>query len=335
MLDDILMDFVAPIFIISLPRSGSTLTQKILTSHPGIASTAEPWVMLPFIYALKNQNDGIYTEYQHGLASTGIKDFIQELPAGMSDYYAAVREMATRLYAAATRGKASYFLDKTPRYQLIIDELMEIFPDAKFIFLWRNPLAIAASLLNSIGTKGRWDLYRYKIDLYKGIEMLIEAATSYSDRIIQIHYEDMVSNPSMVWRDVFSYLGLDYEPSILEDYAGVKFSGAMVGPPGAKAYDKISTQSIDSWTDAFRSPLRRAWARRYLAWIGDDRLQVMGYAREDILRTLHGSLDFNPARAISDAAFMTIGAAHAAFDLSGVKRQLRIAISGKRCYPAT
>lgn len=329
------MNFVAPIFIISSPRSGSTLTQKILTSHPGIASTAEPWLMLPFIYALKSQNDGIYTEYQQALSSTGIRDFIRELPAGMSDYYAAVREMSVRLYAAAAGEKASYFLDKTPRYQLIIDELMEIFPDAKFIFLWRNPLAIAASLLNSIGTKGRWDLYRYKIDLYKGVEKLVEAARSYSDRIIQIRYEDMVSNPSIVWRDVFSYLGLDYEPSILEDYAGVQFSGAMVGPPGAKSYDKISTESVDSWTDAFRSPLRRTWARRYLAWIGEERLRVMGYELEEITSKLNGSLNFDPSSLISDAVFMTIGAAHAPLDLSGLKRQMSCAISGKICYAAT
>ena len=43
---------VTPVFIFSLPRSGSTLTQRVLTAHDGVASAAEPWVLLPLLQPL-------------------------------------------------------------------------------------------------------------------------------------------------------------------------------------------------------------------------------------------------------------------------------------------
>jgi hypothetical protein len=330
---DAMPEAVSPIFILSLPRSGSTLTQKILASHPQIASAAEPWLLLPFVYALRSE--GIYTEYAQGSGSHAIREFVRELPAGVADYHCAIRDMALRLYTDSAGDNKTYFLDKTPRYHLIINEMMEIFPDAKFILLWRNPLAVAASMLRTWGKDGRWNLHRYKIDAYQGIENLVEAAALHADRMLQVRYEDMVSEPATAWRAIFSHLRLEFDPRVLEEYTSVQFAGSMVGPAGIKEFKEISTESIDDWTNAFRSPLRRMWARRYLEWIGEERLRVMGYAQADITRMLDGPLDFNPARVISDAVFMTIGAAHAAMDLSGLKRQLGTVISGKRCYAAT
>jgi hypothetical protein len=40
-----------PLFLLSLPRSGSTLAQRILAAHAGIATTSEPWILLPYLYA--------------------------------------------------------------------------------------------------------------------------------------------------------------------------------------------------------------------------------------------------------------------------------------------
>ena len=51
----------APIFVFSLPRSGSTLLQRVLMSHNDISSVAEPWILLPQIYSLKKE--GTLSEY--------------------------------------------------------------------------------------------------------------------------------------------------------------------------------------------------------------------------------------------------------------------------------
>jgi hypothetical protein len=54
-----------------------------------------------------------------------------------------VHDFGIDLYTRAA-GEARYFLDKTPRYHYVVDDLFRVFPEAKTIFLWRNPLAIVA-----------------------------------------------------------------------------------------------------------------------------------------------------------------------------------------------
>lgn len=322
-----------PIFIFSLPRSGSTLAQKILSSHPDVASLAEPWLLLPLVYALRDE--GIYTEYAQCLGGKAIREFIRELPAGEPDYYTAVGDFVRRLYGSAVGDGVPYFLDKTPRYHLILNEILDIFPGAKCILLWRNPLAIAASILDTWGKNGRWNLYRYKIDLYKGIENLVEAAKNRPERFIQINYEDMISNPAIVWPKIFSYLRLDYDPSVLDRYSAVTFSGSMGDPTGHKKFSGISTESIDRWRGTFDSRLRKAWARSYIEWLGSERLQIMGYEKKEILRELDGLSKFGLSKICSDALFMSIGALHAPIDMSGVKRGVKCLLSHRRCYAST
>ena len=153
------------IFLISQPRSGSTLTQKIMGSHSAIYTRSEPWIMLNPLYTLKK--DGVFTEYNKSLEYKANQDFIENLPHGGRDNYIQhLHKMYLSLYSEyLKKEKKSVFLDKTPRYYLIINELIEVFPEAKYILLIRNPLAVLGSIINS-WTKEDWHkLSQYKIDL--------------------------------------------------------------------------------------------------------------------------------------------------------------------------
>ena len=68
------------IFLISQPRSGSTLTQKIIGSHKDIYTRSEPWIMLHPLYSLKEE--GINAEYNKGQEYPATQDFINNLPNG-------------------------------------------------------------------------------------------------------------------------------------------------------------------------------------------------------------------------------------------------------------
>ena len=59
----------------------------------------------------------------------------------------------------------AYFLDKTPPYAHFLPELLRIFPEAKFVALWRNPLAVVASIVETF-CGGRWEPDRYPLSLY-------------------------------------------------------------------------------------------------------------------------------------------------------------------------
>jgi hypothetical protein len=116
-------------------------------NHSEIASLAEPWVMLPLVYATRKS--GIFAEYNQDWSSQAVNDFISVLPGGKATYQAELRDFVIQLYSKHCPNGESYFLDKTPRYYLIIEELAEIFPDAKFIFLFRNPVEILSSILST------------------------------------------------------------------------------------------------------------------------------------------------------------------------------------------
>lgn len=141
-----------PIFVFSLPRSGSTLLQRILGGHPEIVTTSEPWILLPFLYVLKES--GLFSEYGHSGCYKAVGDFFDGFPNGKDDYLKEVNCFTKKLYQKYINNEEKYFVDKTPRYSLIVDEIITTFPEAKVIFLWRNPLAIISSIIDTWGGGG-------------------------------------------------------------------------------------------------------------------------------------------------------------------------------------
>jgi len=261
-----------PVFLLSLPRSGSTLAQRILASHPAIATTAEPWILLPLLSSLRD--DGVYTAYNHRWFRRALVEFTAELPGGEADYAEAIRRFAVHLYERAANGRP-YFLDKTPRYHLVSRELLDVFPDARFVFLWRHPVAVAASISQTWG-RGRWNLYHFKADLYAGVDRLVDAYRGAGDRAFGIRYEDMIAAPHEVWPKVFAYLELDYDERFLREFATVRLQGSMKDPTGVVSYSSVTSEPLTKWHD-WLNPARRRWARAYLDWVGEERLRSMGY----------------------------------------------------------
>lgn len=272
-----------PLFLLSLPRSGSTLAQRILAAHGPIATASEPWILLPYLYTLRK--GGTYAEYNHGSLVEAIEDFCDVLPAGREDYLAEIRELALRLYGKASPDGARYFLDKTPRYHLISEEIVATFPEAKFVVLWRNPLAVVASIMET-WSGGRWNLYRFKVDLFDGIENLVSTSRRHGNNIHTIRYEDLVTNPTETWEGVFRYLDFAFEPSTMEQFSGIKLPGRMGDATGVEKYARISGDSLEGWKRTLNNPFRKAWCRRYLRWIGRDRLALMGYDLDALLTEL-------------------------------------------------
>lgn len=287
-----------PIFLLSLPRSGSTYVQRVLSSHKDIATTSEPWLLLPLLYATKPF--GTAAEYGHGTAFIGIQDFMTELANGPSDYRAAVRRFALDLYSKATAKHARYFLDKTPRYHFVAEELFELFPEGKFIFLWRNPIDIVASILAS-WSGGRWNLHRYQLDLRDGLASLVRARDRYRARSVAVRYEDLLQRGDATWAEVFDYLGLDFDPELLGRSDTVALKGRL-GDTGKPNLDPDGrSPSNEGKRMVLGNPFRKSWCRRYLTWIGQERLSGIGYDLETLLSELDDippSLRFLPSDSI-------------------------------------
>lgn len=264
---------VAPIFVLSLPRSGSTLVQRLLAAHDEISTTPEPWLLLPQIYAMRER--GIFAEYGQIPSARAIREFAARLPNGEHDYRDELRRFVLALYLKASEDNGSYFLDKTPRYHFIIHELVQLFPDAKYVYLWRNPLAVAASIIQT-WCAGKWKIERWRADLFDGLAHIVDAYER-STPSCAVRYEDLVMDPLTAWPPLFEYLQLPFDDSLLNSFGSVDLEGRMGDRTGSQRYDTISTAPIDKWRATVSNPMRKRWFRRYLEWIGERRLATMGY----------------------------------------------------------
>jgi hypothetical protein len=273
---------IQPIFIFSVSRSGSTLVQRIIAAHEGVATVSEPWLLLPYVYSFRR--GGVDAEYVHPLMVDAIADFCKELPRGSDDYRDELRDCVLRLYEKAAGENAGYFLDKSPPYCLVAAEIMDLFPDGKFIFLWRNPLSIVASMIET------WEPWRPTLspgDLFTGLPRLVAAFSEGATRAYSVRFEDLVAGDEAEWRRLTSYLGIEFEPDALRRFSEVALNGRMGDPTGVERYSTLSSEPSQKWKRTLANPLRRAWCRRYLRYLGNERLAVMGYDCERIIWELN------------------------------------------------
>lgn len=280
-----------------MPRSGSTLLQRILATSGQISTVAEPWILLPYIYTLKK--NGILSEYWHSKAVVAIKEFYEGYPNQKKDYVDELRQFVLNLYKKRACPKSKYFLDKTPRYHLICDEIIEMFPDGKFILLWRNPLAVASSIIHS-WANDKWKISLYYIDLYKGINKLLKISITNKPLVHTLKYETFIQNPSVELRKICDYLEINYTDQMLDSFKDVRFTGRMGDKIGTKKYNFMSKASLDTWKNTFNNPFRRYWARRYLSWIGKENLNIMGYDYFELKTELLNGKNFSFHFMVSD-----------------------------------
>jgi hypothetical protein len=283
---------IRPIFLFSITRSGSTLVQRVVAAHDGVATTSEPWLLLPYLYALRDR--GVTAEYTHGLSTAAIEDFCAELPNGVEDYRRELHDFVLRLYEKAAGPTATHFLDKTPPYYFIADEIMRLFPEAKFVFLWRNPLSIVASIVET-WHGGRWHATSHREDLFIGLPRLVATYRHNRPRAHAARFEDLVGGQEHHWRALMTYLEIPFDPLALERFSAVRLGGRMGDPTGVKQYATLSPESTVKWRSTLGNPLRKAWCRRYLRFLGTERLATMGYDGEQ----LAAELDLLPTTAAS------------------------------------
>ncbi len=253
------------------------MLQRILGSHSQIYTTSEPWVMLHPLYSMKTT--GIETEYSVDLAIRGLSEFLSQIDNGRTEYCEKMRQMYGSLYDRLLEptGK-KFFLDKTPRYYFIINELYDLFPDAKYIILIRNPLAVLMSVVDTWIKQDWFTLSRFKSDLLHAPGCLLKAITQLGDAGFRIQYEDILANPEFEIKKVCDYIGIMYDQNMI----GYGNSGLPKWQYGDQktVYEKGKPDALhsDKWTQYLKNPQVWRVMREYLNYLGEDRINRMGYS---------------------------------------------------------
>ncbi|TCK18856.1 GT2 family glycosyltransferase [Thiogranum longum] len=271
------------IFLLSLPRSGSTLLQRILGGHSQIHTLAEPWLMLNPLYTLRKT--GVSAEYDADLARQGLEDFLAELDDGSQVHLDAVRAYAARLYGAAlAQSGKTIFLDKTPRYYQIIPELRACFPKAKFVFLLRNPAAVLSSTLQTWFDNDPEKLNGTSNcrDLTAGAVFLADALRDFGDNAIVVHYEDLVSDPKQTIDVLCDQLGLTFEENVLDYSHTASFNGHHGDQTRIHEHGKAVEDYRDAWVHNLQDKSRMQYTLDYLETLGPEVMDGLGYDAGEI-----------------------------------------------------
>ena len=271
------------IFLISQPRAGSTLLQRILANHPEIHTTPEPWIMLPPLYAFHSQ--GSKAEYNANLAEQAMKSFLHKFSDGKEAYFEGVRRMNTYLYERALADSSSrYFLDKTPRYYFIIPELYQTFPKAQYLILWRNPLAVLCSIIKTWVKEDWAKLYLYQQDLLKAPQLLLQGAKLLETCFLNLRYEQLLTNSEQEVSTICEKLEIDFLPNLLNLDTNDTFKGDFGYRHLKEVHQqgKPDEQNLDKWIIALEDQQIWRVAHDYLHLLGQETIEQMGYSYTEL-----------------------------------------------------
>jgi hypothetical protein len=257
-----------------MPRAGSTLLQRLLMGSGVCKTVGEPSFLLRLL-GLGGDPILRASTYSEALVETAIDDMRKAWGGFDACWKKGVHDLAVSVYNGLA-GEFPYFLDKTPRYSLIAEELVEVFPEAKFIVLWRHPLAV----MNSMSTtfrEGYWEPNSFDLDLYHGIDQLRKICAQHGDRVHQVKYEDLAANPQEELARLGTYLGISTLADVADKELAKGNEGKLGDPTGVKKYSKVSAASISEWEEGIRNWYREGWVKKYFTGERAEFFRSMGY----------------------------------------------------------
>lgn len=275
------------LFLISQPRAGSTMLQKVLGGHSDIDTTSEPWIMLHPVFALKQQQ--LKAPFEPHLAEMALEDFVSRFPEKIDLFFEAVRCYAQTFYRRSlAASQKTLFLDKTPRYYMIMPELIRCFPEARFIILLRNPMAVLSSMLISWFKNNPSGLMKSRCynDLIDAPQMLLDGLKRLGKNGYVVHYENLVRETENEISRLCRWLDIGFEPGMLR-YGHKNIANGRLGDQiGVSRYGRPVTDSVEKWKLNLKNPDLNQMARHVIQSIGNEAITNMGYRVEEILNAL-------------------------------------------------
>lgn len=235
-----------PIFIVGMPRTGTTLVERILSSHPSVFSAGEL------------TNFGLVLKRSTGTASNRVLD-PETLAAGTRCDFAALGAA----YVESTRprtGHTERFIDKMPLNFFYVPLIQRALPNAKIICLRRNPLDACLSNYRQLFATG-FSYYNYAYDLldtgryYAAFDRLSAHWRATTPSYVEVRYEDVVEHTEREARRLVEFCGLPWDSRCL---AFQDNAAPVATASSAQVRQPIYRTSLERWRRYERelAPLR-------------------------------------------------------------------------------
>lgn len=263
---------ISRLFLVGCPRSGTTLLQSLLAAHSQIVS-------FPESHFYTRATSSRFPLRQLGLASPRARayfmEFIELIGHADMRHYLPRFAVSTRQYgrafiavldAVARQQNKHVWLEKTPRHLDHIDDIRTFAPGAKFIHLVRNGEDVIASLYEVVKQHpDRWPSIRAGdvdgcIDRWMQNVRLSQRYVGAPDHVI-VRYEHLVEAPDRVTQGLCEFIGVPFEPAMLESYADN--AASLVLP--FETWKASVTQAIESDSERKFNRLFNETQRHYIS----------------------------------------------------------------------
>ena len=241
-----------PIFVVGLPRSGSTLLEQILASHREVDGTQElyniPRIVAEFASAEGARYPELLADLDPGAFELLGKRYLDEV-------------------APYRRGRAR-FLDKMPHNFWHIGLIQLMLPNAKIIDVRRHPTAACVSNYRQYYARGQSFSYALN-DLARNYRTYLEVMRYWSEaapgRVFSVTYEDLVDDLEANVRRILAFCDLDFDPDCLEFHR----NGRVVNTPSSEQVRQpLYRNGLSEWRrfDPWLAPFRDALGDALTRW---------------------------------------------------------------------
>jgi len=246
-----------PIFIVGLPRAGSTLVEQILASHSCVEGTME----LPDIISITRELRRAAEDKRAGAYHAVLAQLDRDALRALGEQYLA----RTRIHRKLGR---AHFIDKMPNNFAHVGLIHLILPRARIIDVRRQPLACCFSGFKQHFARGQSFTYglenigRYYRDY---VELMAHFDAVLPGRVHRVIYEDLVADTEREVRRLLDYCGLAFEPEVLRFFENERpvrtASSEQVRQP-------IYSAGVDHWQhfEPWLDPLKQALGPALTAW---------------------------------------------------------------------
>ncbi len=250
-----------PIFVLGLPRSGSTLIEQILASHSKVEGTEELADIQRIVLDLQGRDPDLNDP---------------RYPGALADLTAADFRALGEKYLADTRvhrtGKP-FFIDKMPNNFRHVGLIHLMLPHARIIDARREPMACCFSNLKQLFANGQEFTYSVE-DIARYYRTYLDVMDHWDrvlpGRVLRVHHEDVVADLDGSVRRMLEHCGLDFEPACLEFH---KTRRSVRTPSAEQVRQPIFRDGLDQWKkyEAWLGPLQQALGDATERYRGADR----------------------------------------------------------------
>jgi tetratricopeptide (TPR) repeat protein len=218
---------INPIFIVGMPRSGTSLLEQILSNHPQVFGAGEVSTLHSSLFNLFSSN-------------VEVSSFIGT--------FKKIKTLYLKHLSMLT--EKEFITDKLPLNFMWIGFILHMFPAARILHIIRDPIATSFSIYKTLFSDGSLN-FSYNeddiIEFYKLYEDIMQFWSTYlPNNFVTIRYEDLVKSPGVIMERIFNYIDLPYDNSVLNIQNNIR---SVTTASDLQIRDQIYQGSSKSWME--------------------------------------------------------------------------------------